>query len=400
VSGSVSRHIKLTNLVVAKLPPSRYPYWDLLLPAFGIRVGVRTRTWIVNIRRPGKRDPTRLKLGHFPALGVCEARAAARRMMADVPEQPDNVPVTRFAALAEQFLDHGVTRLGKPLRPASMAAYRIVLNHYARPLHARPIDTIRRRDVAELLSAVTKESGTATALLVRRTLGRFWGFLNEIDVVETNPVVGTPALSLEPRSRVLNDLEIAALWRATENGSDFSLIVRLLLWCGCRRSEAGGAQWAEFSTAENGQLIWTLPAHRTKSGRQRILPLADQTKDAIKAHPRIVGRLHLFGAHSLAGFRGWHTAKLRLDAQLRFSPSWVLHDLRRVVKSKLAALGVDKPVANRILGHDVGRIDLTYDLHGYENEMAAALALWSAELQRITSQPLPAFINISSRLEA
>jgi hypothetical protein len=78
----------------------------------------------------------------------------------------------------------------------------------------------------------------------------------------------------------------------------------------------------------------------------------------------------------------------------------VLHDLRRVVKSKLAALGVDKPVANRILGHDVGRIDLTYDLHGYENEMAAALALWSAELQRITSQPLPAVINISSRLEA
>ena len=65
-------------------------------------------------------------------------------------------------------------------------------------------------------------------------------------------------------------------------------------------------------------------------------------------------------------------------------------------KSRLAALSVDKPVANRILGHDVGRIDLTYDLHGYENEMATALAAWAAELERIASQPLPAVIYMSS----
>jgi hypothetical protein len=67
VSNPVSKR-KLTNLVVAKLQPSPHPYWDALLPGFGIRVGARTRTWIVSIRRPGKRNPVRLKLGHFPAM--------------------------------------------------------------------------------------------------------------------------------------------------------------------------------------------------------------------------------------------------------------------------------------------------------------------------------------------
>jgi integrase len=396
VSNSVSRRIKLTNLVVARLHPSPHPYWDALLPGSGIRVGARTRTWIVSIRRPGKRNPVRIKLGHFPALGVGEARAAARRIMADGPEETDGASA-RFVDLAERFLEHGVTRLGKPLRPASLAAYKIVLNHYARPLHARPIDTIRRRDVAELLPAVAQASGTATAILVRRTLSRFWGFLNEIDVVETNPVTGTPALALAPRSRVLNDREMAALWRATEDGSDFSLIVRLLLWCGVRRSEAGGAQWREFSIAEHGQLIWTLPAHRTKAGRARVLPLAGPTSDAIGAHPRIVGRPFLFGLNSPAGFRGWHTAKLRLDRQLRFAEPWTLHDLRRVVKSKLAALGVAKPVANRILGHDVGRLDQVYDHHDYQLEMSAAMTAWADELARIVAQPQPAVVAINHK---
>ena len=89
MSNGVKR-LKLTDLVVGRLRPGTY--WDLLLPAFGVRVGATARTWIVSIRRPGKRNPVRLKLGRFPSMGVGEARAKARTMMIDGPEQLDGTP--------------------------------------------------------------------------------------------------------------------------------------------------------------------------------------------------------------------------------------------------------------------------------------------------------------------
>jgi len=97
-----------------------------------------------------------------------------------------------------------------------------------------------------------------------------------------------------------------------------------------------------------------------------------------------------------------HQAKARLDvlmlryvralARLRgedpdavtLTP-WQIHDLRRVVRTKLAALEVNDTVAEMCLGHGRRGLQRVYDQHKYEPQMRRALALWASELDRIVA---------------
>ena len=271
-----------------------------------------------------------------------------------------------------------------------MAAYRIVLRSYARPLHGRPVESIRRRDVAELLRVIARDSGGPTASLARSVLSRFFGYLCEIDMVEANPAHGTPVLSIEPRSRVFGDVELGALWAATDDDSDFSMIIRILLWTGCRRSEAAGMRWSELQDG-----LWRIAGSRTKNHRELVLPLPRQMVEALVGWRRVVGRDHLFGATSQAGFKSW-VQKDRLATRLGFARPWSLHDCRRTVETRLTALGVNREVIVRLLNHGVSNLQRAYDHHSYEDEKRAALARWAAELARIVEQR-PAVVAIKGR---
>jgi hypothetical protein len=66
---------------------------------------------------------------------------------------------------------------------------------------------------------------------------------------------------------------------------------------------------------------------------------------------------------------------------------WVLHDLRRVVRSRLSALRVDDHVAEMVLGHARRGLQRIYDQHRYEPEIRAALEAWAAHLRTIVGQP-------------
>jgi integrase len=179
---------------------------------------------------------------------------------------------------------------------------------------------------------------------------------------------------------VLSDAELRALWRETEAPADFHAIVRLCLWTGCRRGEAGGMRWSELDGS-----TWRIPGARVKNGRELVLPLAHQTVTALQRLPVFVGRDHVFGVRSPSGFNNWREAKSQLDARLRFNEAWRVHDCRRCVQTRMAALGINRDVVNRLLNHAVGAIDAAYDHHTYFTEKRDALQLWADELDSIVS---------------
>jgi integrase len=373
---------KLTDISIARKPPSsgRVEIWDTVLPAFGIRISsTGKRTWMVAVRRPGAKHPVRLQVGTMPPMSLAEARSAARAMMeGGVPAEP-----VTFKQLAEEFLEHGRTRKGKPWRPATLRSYRTALFVAAEPLHYRHVHEIRRRDIADLLRAVSTNRGATFAALTRATLGRFWSWLVEIDRVDFNPVVGTPIYEIGKRDRVLSDAELRALWSAIEAPTEYHLIVRLLLWTGARRGEVGGMRWSELGGSE-----WTIPSSRAKNHRALTLPLPRQAQDVLDSPPRFAGRDHLFGRGS-EGFSGWSTAKADLDKQLRFNAPWSLHDCRRSVETRLAELGIAKEIRSRLLNHDVGEIEHRYQHHTFLQEKRQALQLWADELARIVCPDRP-----------
>jgi integrase len=352
----------------------RGEHWDLVLPAFGMRVGVRTRTWLVATRRPGQTHPVRLKIGTYPAMSLADARARARAIMAGGAPTTD----ITLISLVARFLEHGRTRTGRELRQNTAEQYRRNLARYAAPLCHKPIADIRRRDVSALLADIAAKSGAPTASLVRSMLSRVFGWAIETDRLEFNPVTGSPSYSIGKRDRVLSDAEIKMLWAATQDTSDYSMILRILLWCGCRRSEAGGMRWSELVDGR-----WEIPGARTKNHARLELPLAKQTRAALATWPRVVGREHVFGSRSVAGFNNWNNSKAALDQRLRFNRTFVIHDIRRSVETRMAKLGVSRDVRARILNHDIGPIAEAYDHHDYRIEKRDALQRWADQIEYI-----------------
>jgi hypothetical protein len=62
---------------------------------------------------------------------------------------------------------------------------------------------------------------------------------------------------------------------------------------------------------------------------------------------------------------------------------WRLHDVRRTGVTKLAALGIDSIVADKLLAHKVGRlygVAAVYQRHNFAMEQAHALDAWAAHV--------------------
>lgn len=207
----------------------------------------------------------------------------------------------------------------------------------------------------------------------------------------------------EPRQRTLSDAELAAFWRATKRLSyPWQGMFRLIALTGVRRTEAAGARWREFDFNRNA---WTVPPERFKSGVSHLVPLTADALTIIEGLPRFKSGDCLFSF--TFGERPaliLHQAKLKLDAlMLRYlraaarlrgdDPAavtltpWQTHDLRRTVRTKLAALEVNDTVAEMVLGHGRRGLQRVYDQHKYEPQMRRALEAWASELRRIASPP-------------
>jgi hypothetical protein len=113
----------------------------------------------------------------------------------------------------------------------------------------------------------------------------------------------------------------------------------------------------------------------------------------LEALPRFTRGDYLFsfslGEKPVSGFS---VAKKQLDrlmtADIGTAPApWVVHDIRRTVRTRLASLRVPDMVAEMVIGHGRRGLQRVYDQHTYENEMREALELWAGRLRDIVSPP-------------
>jgi hypothetical protein len=70
---------------------------------------------------------------------------------------------------------------------------------------------------------------------------------------------------------------------------------------------------------------------------------------------------------------------------------WVIHDIRRTMRTGLSALPVQDLVRELVIGHGKPGLHKVYDQHAYIDEKRHALELWSARLREIIR---PAPVNV------
>jgi integrase len=365
--------------------------FDDAMPGFGHRLrlsagGKVLRSWIVQYRHGGA--TRRLLLGSAEVLGAEQARVMAKKALGRVAngEDPQAHKLDRRAKDARTLIATITDYLKikqREVRPRTLREITRYLKdrRYFGPLHGLPLDQIGRKDVATRLNRISLESGSIVAGRARAQLSALFSWALAHGLCEANAVVGTLApKGSQPRERVLDDSELAKIWRACGD-DDHGRCIKLLILTGCRRQEIGAIAWPELDF-ERG--TWTLPAARSKNKRAHVLPLLPAMRTIVETVPHMATRDQLFGQRA-NGFTGWPRGKAALD-QRSGVKDWTTHDIRRSVATKLADLGVMPHVIEATLNHYSGHrrgVAGTYNRSTYEKEIRSALALWHDHLRTL-----------------
>jgi integrase len=376
-----------TTLATLRLPPGKSEMfiWDDDLPGFGVRLRGASVRWIIQYRINAQQR--RESLGDVRKVTLDAARKIARQRFAQAELGTDPVAEkakARAAATAakltlEKAAESYLAAKAGVVRPSTHDQSRLHLTNHWRALADRPLDGIKRSDVATTLHQITQQHGRTAASRARGNLSALYGWAMREGLCEANPVVATndPGAGIRPRERVLSDRELAVIWRACED-DDFGRIVRLLILTGCRREEIGGLKWSEIDL-DAGTM--TIPGERTKNHKTHSLTLPSIAMDILRSAPMRAGREFVFGYRG-GSFSAWSYSMLAMNSRITAIegqplPRWVLHDLRRSMRTGVSGLGVQPHIAERTVNHIKGGVEAIYDRYRYEREITAALALWA-----------------------
>lgn len=372
-------------------------YWDTELKGFGLRLRLNHRkdrllkSFLIQYRIAGVQRV--FKVGDENTLNANQARNKARELLAKVTLGTDPAGEKKAAATSkitfktavDQYLQAKERQVVvDKRRPATLKIARLYLQKgdYFRPLHNRPLDSIKRADIAQALNGIVVGHSENTARQSRRFLSAFltWTMRQGLTDIEANPVEMAPNFEGNPpRQRVLKDHELREIWNACEDAGEFGVVVKLLMLSGLRRSEIGKLRWSWLDLEHENTM--TIPAAVAKNHEQHVLPLVGMMRSIIASIPQRVSRDPLFGERA-EGFTKWHS---RLDVTLE---PWTLHDLRRTFSTGMHNLGVEPHIVEAILNHTSGHkagVAGRYNYARYPNQMKQALALWSDHVASITS---------------
>jgi len=413
-----------------------YDVMDAIVPGFGVRVTeTGRRTFILVARFPGsprnpktgQPNPTRRALGEYGALTLDKARGKARdwlemlRKGTDPREDEERRRVAEqrkrgnsFRLVAEEFIRLAVIGADheRPKQRKGHETKRDIEKEFIARWKDRPVTDITAHDVMAVIDAAVSRGSPYQAhnLLghIRRLFN--WAIARGVYGLDRSPcdrmkprdVIGPKAL----RTRVLTGAELAALWRAAEaTPYPYGPLFRILTLTGQRKSEVAQAQWSEFDLERK---LWTIPAERMKADAPHVVPLTDDVIAVLDDLPRFKKGDYLFSlTFGEKPVNGFSKAKTNLDeaileelqkdvdedkerTKIKLDP-FVIHDIRRTMRTGLSALPIPPDVAELVIAHARPGLRRVYDQYSFEAEKRHALELWARRLRDIV---LPAPGNV------
>jgi integrase len=442
---------KLTDRTLRALKPASadaapMDIMDSITPGFGVRVmGTPerpVRTFILRMRFPGSKNPTRARLGSYDEtdrLSLEAARDKARDWLSAIrkgrdprieEERQRHAEIqklnTTFAAVCEAFI---AEKLLAERRAKHVE--RELRSEFLPLLGKLPAADISDEHVIRIIKAKARTAPSQARNLYGHISRLFdWAIAQRTYGLKSNPCASIKIKDIVgkkiARDRVLNDNETLAFWRAAKRlPYPAGPVYQLLVLTGLRLNEVAEASWREFNPTvvrairQRGdrpidwtgfpvdQLYWEVPAERMKglndSARSHVVPLTHQMLAILEGLPQFAGGEFLFShnAGRTAAVMS-NDNKKALDARMLGTlralartrgddpeaielQQWQNHDLRRVVRSGLSRLKIPEEVREAVLAHVRPGIKKVYDIHDYFDEKREALELWAARLQQIAN---------------
>jgi integrase len=319
-----------------------------------------------------------MALGDVSSVVLDAARNAARQAAGEVTigQNPSLERKKRRSAgtvleLVEAYLGYARSKQ----RARSFKETERHLRVHATPLHHERVESVARRQVADLLQKVAALSGPTAANRLRAAVSAMWSWGLRTGLIESDssPVAFTVRQPEKARDRVLADNELRAIWAATDDASDYSRIVRLCLLTGCRREEIGGMRWSEV---QEDRIV--IGADRMKGKLAHEIALLPLIASTLPIRPAAHGG-QVFGRRG-TGFSGYSDGKEKVDGKLRGNgvelPPWGLHDLRRTFSTRLHEDGIEPLVIEALLAHKQQGVAAVYNRASFRAAKKAALERW------------------------
>jgi integrase len=404
-------------------------FWDASLPGFGLMVTANgARSYVVQYRADG--ISRRMKISGGKSLG--QAKREAKIILGAVAKGGDPLGDKRKAQAAradtlrrivegEYLADSEVRRL------RSFNEKRGTFERYIFPtLGSRPLAEFRRSEIVRMLGKVKQKHGTGAANNAFKVLSRFFTwYIPRADDSFRSPILrGTYSQTKGDGARTLTDDEIRILWNvAGEGRNPYDHFLRFTLLTATRRNES--AQMTRHELSADGA-EWTIPSSRYKgqdgkSAHAHLIPLSPLARDVLASVPvlQVSGKdsKWVFTTNGTSPISGFSKFKRALDKRLvaalekegdatrkriiaalndrypgkdhqPFDDKWQTHSLRKTARTLLSRIGIDKPIAEKCLGHVEGGIVGVYDHHEAKPQKRTAFEALAREIERIlTGKP-------------
>lgn len=412
---------KLTQLVVDRIVPpktDRAEYWDMNLPAFGLRVFASGhKSWAVMYRLPGDPKVRRYTFSFTKFPRVDDARNEARRIMqkADRGEDPARTEAPPRRDTVKQLIEQFIERYAKPKNRSWEETAKLLERHLVSRWGNRKADSITGRDVRELLDQLNNKGHPIASNRTFAHGHKLYKWAVGEEIVPSNPFAGVQRRGTETeRERVLLDSELNWVWQAAERkGGTAGAFLKLLILSAQRRDEVARMRWTDINfehpvieirddrEVEIGKaVVWTLSAEDTKGNRSHEVPLSPQAVTVLESLPRL-GE-YVFTTRGDRPISGYSKIKEAIEGNVAALAAqegregnkiptlsdWRFHDLRRTAATGMARLGVPTSTISRVLNHKEGGVTKIYNRYSFLREKQIALERWGRRVQTLIS-PVP-----------
>ena len=298
---------KLTTRRVENAKPGKY------LDGNGLQLRVSpggSKRWILRTTFRGKR--VEYAIGNYPNIDLATARSTATKMKGGMAlgKTPEEIRASLFRnETTQKDIPTFTSCAAKYIRlqrrswknPKHAKQWVRTLKTYARPkIGNKSVDQITTDDVLTVLSPIWF-SKSETAKRVQGRIERVLDFAIAHEYRERNPArwihhldnllpkIGKrqkahhPAMPFEDVPAFVRDL------RTCKFASAYAL--EFLILTATRTSEVINTEWSEINMKER---VWTIPAARTKTGREHRVPLSDAAVSLLQSIPKIDGQLYVF----------------------------------------------------------------------------------------------------------
>lgn len=288
------------------------------VPGLYLRIEGNSVAWVLRskIGKTGRRVEKGLGSYCPQTMTLANAREKARMVRAEIRAGVDPVLKDREQAEAEReaareavakavtFGDCAniviATKTKNLTNEKHKAQWRSTLETYCKPLWARPVSAIGKKDIAAVLQPIW-HTKAETADRLRGRIEAVMHYAKGMDYREGDnpaewlgmlePILGDHSQEAKPQPSLAHRQIGAFMADLRAHNSMSAKALEFLILTATRSNETIEAKWTEIDLEAK---LWTIPKARMKAKKEHEIPLSDAAVSLLKSLPRIVGNPYVF----------------------------------------------------------------------------------------------------------